>query len=373
MGEQAGSGGEAAGTTAASAAGAERILYADLLRIVAIAAVVSLHVAAGLAASFGTVPRSWWWAGHVFDALSRWSVGVFIMISGVLLLGHGRDLPIGQFMRKRMAKVLVPYVVWVAVFVVWKTWVLHRPFSWPGAISDFFRGKTFYHFWFVYVILGLYIIAPVLRVYVRNASESNLWYLVGVWFVYLSVTHVCRRFLNLDIALNVELAGGYAGYFVLGYVLDRVEAPVRFRPAVYGLAAAAAIVTVWGTYRLTEIKGSLDQYLYEYLSPNTIIIAAAIFMAFRYVHWDRVFSGARSVGVITALSGASFGIYLVHPMVLWALGTDGVGAILGAPISAQLFDQPGIGIPVTLLITLGVSLAIVQLLRRIPLGRYIVP
>jgi surface polysaccharide O-acyltransferase-like enzyme len=357
----------------ASAAGPERILYADLLRIVAIAAVVCLHAAAGLAASFGTVPRSWWWAGNVFDALSRWSVGVFIMISGVLLLGHGRDLPIGQFMRKRLTKVLVPYVVWVVVFVAWKTWVLHRAFSWRGAIGEFFQGTTFYHFWFIYVILGLYIIAPVLRVYVRNASESNLLYLVGVWLVFLSVTHVCRRFLNLDIALNVELAGGYAGYFVLGYTLDRVEAPVRFRLAVYGLAVAAAVVTVWGTYSLTEIKGSLDQYLYEYLSPNTIIIAAAIFMAVRYAPWDRVFSGARRVGVITALSGASFGIYLVHPLVLWALGTDRVGAILGAPISANLFGRPGLGIPLTALLTLGVSLAIVLLLRRIPLGRYVVP
>ncbi len=347
-----------------------RILYADLLRIVAIATVVTLHVSSGLAGQYGATRLDWWWVGNVVDSLTRWSVPAFIMLSGMLLLGHGSDMSIGVFLRKRFARVFIPYAFWaLAVYVPWKALVERQPFSVAQTVREFLRGSTYYHLWFIYTIMNTYLIAPIVRIVVRNASDEALRYYLWLWFACITLTSLVPKFFGVTLGFSVELANGFVGYFVLGYYFDRVEVSPRFRQAVYILAVVCAGVTIWGTASLSASKGSLDDWFYAYVIPTTAIMAAAVFLAFRYAEWPRVLQRPAALTVIGALSAATFGIYFVHPMILWTLA----GGRLGVTVSPTAPINPWLGIPLTSLATFLLAFAVVEVIRRIPLAKWILP
>jgi surface polysaccharide O-acyltransferase-like enzyme len=353
------------------AAHSGRILYADLLRIAAIATVVILHVSSGLAGQYGALRLDWWWVGNIVDSLTRWSVPVFIMLSGMLLLGHSKDLPIGAFLRKRFGRVFIPYAIWaLAIYVPWKAWVERQPFSLGQTVSDFLRGSTYYHLWFIYTIMNTYLIAPIVRIVVDHASDAALRYYLWLWFACLTLTSLLPKFLNVTLGFSVEMANGFVGYFVLGYYFDRVDVSPRFRRAVYALAAVCAAITILGTAHLSAGKGSLDDWFYAYLIPTTAVIAAAVFLAFRYTEWPRFLERPAAVGLIATLSAATFGIYFVHPMILWALGS---GAFGGVTVGPTALGSPWLGIPLTSLVTFVLGFVIVQVIRRIPYGKYLLP
>jgi len=64
------------------------VAWLDDARIVAIFGVVLIHTSAKVLLE-SDVGDSQWWAANVYDALARWSVPVFVMVSGALLLPQG--------------------------------------------------------------------------------------------------------------------------------------------------------------------------------------------------------------------------------------------------------------------------------------------
>ena len=93
------------------------MVWADNTRILAILAVIFLHVAATGVENADDLGSSQWWIANVYDSLVRWSVPVFVMLSGALLLSGNKTESIFAFYRKRAAKLLVPLVFWSLFFV----------------------------------------------------------------------------------------------------------------------------------------------------------------------------------------------------------------------------------------------------------------
>jgi len=84
-------------------------------RIVALYAVIILHCTSLLLMQFGKVSMADWLTADALNALVRWAVPVFVMITGALLL-H-REYEIGDFLKKRLVRVVVPFLFWSLVYV----------------------------------------------------------------------------------------------------------------------------------------------------------------------------------------------------------------------------------------------------------------
>lgn len=79
----------------------------------------------------------------------------------------------------------------------------------------------YYHLWFLYVIIAIYLILPVLKVYIAGASQKNLQYYLLLCFIVTSVFSYISKFHEITVDIKVEAATGYIGYFLLGYYLHR--------------------------------------------------------------------------------------------------------------------------------------------------------
>ncbi|QQE75276.1 acyltransferase family protein [Brevibacillus composti] len=348
----------------------KRVIYADILRVLATLAVINIHVTSSYSlASFTTTNLTDWWVENLFNSLSRWSVPIFFMVSGMLLLQTKKEETVGQFFRKRTQKVLVPFFIWGLIYGLVKTRYTGVPFDLTVFLKELVTGKIYLHFWFLYTIIALYIFTPIVKFFIAHAKKQLIMYALGIWFVSTCCIPLLERSLHVNfyISSKISFTEGYLGLFVLGYVLSRAEIGRKLRLVLYaaGISSLAAIPLL--TYVLTAKNGGkLDGFFYNYLGLAVVLASTAIFIGSKSVNWEkRLENSKRLLPFLRTVSDVSFGIYLVHLIFLAELGR-------GFEIF-QLQTPALLRVPLTNLAVFALSLITVLVLQRVPLLKKMVP
>jgi surface polysaccharide O-acyltransferase-like enzyme len=291
------------------------------------------------------------------------------MISGVVILQDVRKRTILKFLKRQIPKVLIPLIFWSFFYELWVVRFNYHTFSFKNTLLKLLQGNAYYHLWFLFMILGLYLMVPILKVFIQNAESNNILYFLILWFIISSLMGLLNKFSGFRTMLNLPFMTGYIGYFVLGCYLAKIRISKSSTFVLYFLALSGIAVTIIGTYMLTvKNNGLYDGYFYDYLSPNIVITSIGIFLFIKnscskVAHFNKKLSK-----LIAHLSKMVFGIFLVHILVIDALATN----MLGFKMSYMTLN-PIISIPLTDCIVLLVSYIIVSLLNKIPLIKGIVP
>lgn len=339
----------------------------DVLRVVAIVGVVSIHTFGALRTSPEIHGSASWWVAVALNAGYIWAVPVFVMISGALLLGERphRDGPTA-FYRHRLMRLAPAFVFWqVFYLIVVRQWLSGLEEG-PGTmVSLLLRGEPYTHLYFLWLIVGLYIVSPVLRAFLRDGGRRRALMLAAGALLITVVTYSSAALLTWAghptritlLALTQWLP--YVGYFVAGYALRGV----RLKGA--SLAGCAGVVTLalaWTVFQAGAVRpGSFTSAVLSqsYLGPVTAVLAIALFVLVNSVF--RRDAGARAARVLVALSDATFGVYLIHFVLLILVRS------LPWLSSAATTSVPT-GILVWVIVVV-LSFAIVIPLRRVPLVR----
>ena len=137
-----------------------RMAELDLLRCLAILMVVTLHAAAPLLSDPSLLGTPAWYFCLLLDPFSRTGVPLFFMLSGFLILRDSRTLQVGPFYRRRLPRLVVPLVLWNLIYALADSWGTHRPFSLLEYLGSLLDRGCYYHIWFIYLLVGLYLLAP---------------------------------------------------------------------------------------------------------------------------------------------------------------------------------------------------------------------
>ncbi|WP_028400737.1 acyltransferase [Ectobacillus panaciterrae] len=339
-----------------------RLLYMDWLRVCATFGVVIIHVSAGYVSTLHPGQELSWFIGNFFETLSRWAVPGFVMISGALLLKDQRELPYWEFLKKRASKVIIPFVGWSVLFYIYEVYKGYYPPSIKEGIKLFINNGITGHFWFLYMIIGLYLITPLLKVFVRHAQKHHIEYFLILWLYASVVTKVSNFWFGMKFSLELFFVTDYVGYFLLGYYLNQFEIKKRWRVLSYFGLIIGLIATFLFTYYYTvKGGGQLDQFWYDYFSPTVLLCAVGLFIFFRNNFNERPLSF-----LFNGINQASLGIYIIH---YWLLNNY-LWRIF--PYLETNF-HPVIVIPIKIAITLILSTIIILVLKRIPIVNKLVP
>ena len=306
------------------------------------------------------VGSSGWWAGNWFNTMSRFAVPVFLMLTGALILPKYDGLK--PFFRKRFGRILPPFIFWSVVYFVVDLFgryaAVRAEGDWLEVLRIFVDDMAFggqYHLWYIYMLLGLYLFMPVLAVWIRNATEKEIKYFLAVWLVVL----VAGMFKNFT-GEYLRYFGGYAGYLVLGYYLANKEfkkSSRSLRRIGAGLDLAGFLITFVGTYLISRPSGEMNEFLYRRTMPNVLLCAVGIFLFVKNLP-----ERSKQNRVTGFIESEGYGIYLVHALVINVLGHLGLRGALW---------HPAIWIPVTTVLCLFISVAVILGIRKIPYCRYI--
>lgn len=338
----------------------QKLQGADTLRVVATLAVILIHVAMGIIDQKPDPSTIVWWTVNLFMCIARWCVPVFVLLSGALLLDPAKDQTTALFYRRRIRRIGGALVFWSVGYLTMDIFV-GKPMGIRVLIWRVLTGTPYYHLWFVYMIAGLYVVTPVLRIFVKHASDAQRWGLVALLLV-LSVGHDAFEALTWDQESPFVLTRfvPYLGYYLCGYQL-RILPISKFKAwPLRSVAVACIILMMIGSYFLLQWFGWYrSRYLYGYCSPLVMVSSLAIFLwAIKsHLDFDESHFLARFVG---HLAPCTLGIYLIHPLVLGVLGRIGFDA-------QQIFVP--LGIPLLTAMVFAISYGAVVVARQIPLLR----
>ena len=332
------------------------------LRLIALYAVIILHGTAPLLMQYGKVSTADWLTADFLNALVRFAVPVFVMITGALLL-H-KEYELGDFFKKRLSRVVVPFLFWSLVYI-WYSWhneeFTFGPDIWVDIkqVLHLLKVGSSYHLWYVYMLIGLYFFIPVIGKYVRNSSEKEILYFLAVWFGVMLITEPYLSRYNPSV--DMHYFAGYAGYLVLGHYLAYKDFNLKYLRLwmVLLFILSVALITL-GTWLIVPYPKWPVTMFYEPVSPLIVTLAGSMFMIVKLT----IPKVAPVVIRVRDFVGRyNYGIYLSHALVLYFLEDPfGINYKLCAPI---------VSIPLTALICFFISLLLVWIINKIPLGKWV--
>jgi surface polysaccharide O-acyltransferase-like enzyme len=287
-------------------------------------------------------------------------IGLFFMVSGALLLPI--KVPMKEFYSRRLSKVVWPTVIWSLLYIlvalvkgdidvnVLPMMLCSIPFSAQG------NGIM----WFMYTLIGLYLISPLISPWLEKASKREIEFVLLLWIVtllyplissYLIVDETPKGILNSF--------SGYAGYYLLGYYLRKYSPKANWTIQVLMIVVPVIICGI------TLVKGNeVDFYRqFWYLSVFVVVMAAGWFLLLKDLSSGKRAAALSSNGFLKTISNLCFGTYLIHIFimrdVLWRI---------------PLIERFGWGhqIIITFILTTILSFGLTWVLAQLPFGRFVV-
>ena len=319
----------------------------DLTKALAICAVLLIHCSANRFAMFD-VGSNRWLATTLWGTVSRWAVPVFLMCSGALMNDPTRDLSMKKLFSKYILRLVMALSVWAAAYECLRIYISRDalPISelLINAVKNWCCGSTYYHLYYFYFAMALYLALPLTRMIAKHSSASELRYILILWFTVGSVVPCIKHFYPFTLMQSSLWMFSLSPLFLcpalglLGwYLLQHAAKKWYSGPLIFFLGFA---VSFFGTWYRSHAAGTLDAFFLDAFNIAVLCMAVGLF---RTTQWlaDRY----SIPSVITFISRASFCIYLTHPYFQWLIMPTELTAMApywGVPLQAAIIMAPSI-------------------------------
>lgn len=302
----------------------DRIYFLDRLRVLACFMVIVIHVSSynwGLADINGTN----WKAMNIYDSIARFSVPIFVMISGYIFLN--RDVEYKTIIKKHALKLFIAFIIFLGLYYLLL----------PFIAGDRFNNSVSYsHLWFLIMMILLYLITPILKKIVEDINIERLFLLFIFIFrvlltsaeVYLnnlslfSLSSVVSRLIEFVGTVNVVNFFDYSFYYVLGHYISKVELSKKKRIIIYVLGLLGFASTIFMTNGYIISFQELTDVYYQNFMINIVLESISVFILFQYN-----FNKQSNNKLLIDLSNASFGVYLIHIFIIHLIAYLGLNAL----------------------------------------------
>ena len=200
---------------------------------------------------------------------------LFLMISGALMLDEGRDVPPKKVLRSALSLFLLT-LVWSVLYALWYELAMpllqHESFSLRAFAVAVMDGH--YHFWYLYMLIGLYLITPLLRLFVKRENARLILWLLTLGAVVTLCVPLLNFFGNTFVG-GEDLLQKYVGkyefgflteyvlYYLAGWYFAHVAWEKAYRPWLYVAGTVGLLLTVGLTAWFSTPENRLYDLFYS--------------------------------------------------------------------------------------------------------------
>ena len=350
----------------------EKTLYFEVLRIMAVFAVIFIHTGDFGYSLFAQRPFGSldFWIDLVLSLCSRFCVAAFFAISGALLLPKNEPL---EAVWKRVARMVV--VLLVVSLLYWFEYLAQNggKFSFITFFHKSYYDQTRYHLWFVYSYIAFLITLPFLRALAQNLETKYFYYLIGLQVLFVGIIPVLDYKTTIyEFPLNPEAIPSWmfaqiffyplTGYFLHNRLsIEQAKKWVLPLWAANIVSLAAAAYMTWFQRRMIGFANDdpTPNFHFVFISVNCITLFVTARVLF---HNDKVPSWLKTV--LFQVGESVFGIYLIH---MYFLRQPWVEKIINT-ILATGCDRM-VAVNIWVLCILLISLVPAWILKKIPVVR----
>ena len=299
----------------------ERLVWIDVLNIVACAGVLLLHCTNAQVHGFSGTPSADWFIGLTTHSFFLWPVNVFFMISGFTLTSHlaltyYNELGgVKQFYNKRIKRLAVPLLAWNVVYMLRYFAKCYIEGEKLLPISGLVRQFVLFDFngfmWFFVPLLLIYLSMPFFAVFILNSDRRllRLFLIIGLALSWVPPLEQAPSGLS-----NFYLMGSRYLYLVVaGYYIGHFDISRQIRMRLYWISLVSIVVMFVGTMCLTLYVPEHYRYFLSYTNLPCTISAMGVFTFFKYHDWKKTLAILHLKADDAArYSSFSLGIYLIQ-------------------------------------------------------------
>jgi len=383
----------------------QRVVFVDYIRVIACFLVMLVHAsenfygadASGMAGNVSMLANSAnrFWVAFYDGGVGRVCVPLFMMVSAFLLVPLKPGVSMLSFYKKRAVRILPPFICFSVLYCLLPVafgWI-----DWPQAVADlknlpFNFPSMAGHLWFMYPLISLYIIIPIVSPWLEKATakeERAFLYLFGIT-TFIPWIH---RFVTAELwgecfwngFTMLWYCSGYLGYLVLAhYIRKHIDWSLR-KKLIVGISCwiIGAAFTAW-SFWFKGVPGQIIEtpmleWSWEFCTPNVVLATFGAFLTFscigsRAAGSDEAGAVAAEAAVspkapklISELSKLSFGMYLIHIMFLANIAPVFVAGNPASPLIPVYLAIPAIAV-----LTFIGSAVTVKLISLIPGSKYVI-
>lgn len=317
----------------------DRVIFLDYLRLIACFMVMLVHSCEpfylGGQGTFIASEGDAFWVTAIDSAL-RPCIGLFVLASSYLMLPLKYDTR--TFARKRLKRVVLPFVVWSLMYAFVPLY---------GSLYEFYSNESILtnlanvmlnfvgvagHLWFVYMLLGLYLIMPILSPWLSTVSKRGerafliLWaFTTLVPFLRVAANHLYGLpqvwgEANWNEFGTLYYVSGFVGFLVLGHYFRRYVGPMSWGRTLLiavPLWVAGYAITAYFFYAQIPASYPVDapidlavsmELTWGFTTTGVVMMTIAYFLIIRKL----TSTGAFYRTVVAPVSRLSYGMYLMH-------------------------------------------------------------
>ncbi len=294
----------------------------DILRVVSALLIVFLHVTSDYIYA-NPVGSTEFELALFMNTLTICAVPLFVVISGSLFLAGEKEYTVSKLWKSNILRLFILYIVWSFIYYVYQSVVLWDFPFWKQGIVRTVTGMVYAssHFWFLFMIMGLYALVPMLRTWLKGASKREEEYILFLFFVFqivrFSVTKLLNKSLVDEISALVEIAelATYVGYFILGHYLSKYPPSKMFA----GISLFIAVAGVFMNYLSSSYLSGVNGAYYTGISDSYgVFVFFQCIVLFHYVtkFFERKKLWEPLSKLISGVAKDTLGIYVMHLCVL---------------------------------------------------------
>ena len=291
----------------------------------------------------------------IIDSVARTAVPLFVMISGYFLLPMKDTFT--KFFKKRMNRILFPFIFWCVVYAIFGVLtkgdtvqqclinIAHIPVNYGTEIG---------HLWYVYMLIGLYLLVPILSPWLQSCTKKQLEVYLGIWIFscFLPYIHLIFPSILGECYWNpsplLYYFYGMVGYFILGFYIKKYGTPKAILSAILLIIGYLVTVIIYNSRIATAESISSLELSWDYCSVNVSMMALGIFGLVAKIKYDRQ---GKLRSLLTDIATHGYGIYLGHIIILTLLSPYITGKL-----SSVVIEVPVLAVTVLILTYLGIRI-----------------
>ena len=309
------------------------------------------------------------WVGW-YNSLCRICVPLFVMLSGYFMFPV---IDTAQFFKKRLSRVAVPFIIWCVLYAFYQ--YFRGSVTLPVAFVNILKitvnfGVEIGHLWYVYMLLGIYLFAPVLSPWVQNASRKSLQFYLALWALSLCLPYIHLVFPQIwgeaywNHTPMLYYFSGFMGYIILAVYVKRYcaqPAGWNYLAGVILLVAGYAI-TAFGFLHKLPLTTSVSELelTWGFETINVAMMTAGAFLILKNIITGKAVSAFNNL--VFDVSAKSYGIYLAHIMVLNAVFS----------FINPHFTSASVKIPLIAVLTFICTFLVVKALSYLPKSKWLI-
>lgn len=292
----------------------ERIAYLDTLKVLATFSVIIMHLCTNLNTTFIN-----WSIYKSLNIICNFAVPIFVMVSGALLLDTKRNITIKDIFCKYIPRLILSLIV-VNLLTTIIFGIINKNLSIKLVISgvyNVFLNNVPVPYWYIYMIIGLYIVTPILKDWINNLSIKKIEYFLIIFVLYRVVGYTILNIPNIDFldkfyniynSFQLPLITGYCGYYILGYYLHNKDFSKLKNSKLITTILLSLVITIllellYGAHSDNFVTSST--VFKDVFSINIFTISVCLFILCKN-------NIKKEHKLITKVSLRSYGIYLFH-------------------------------------------------------------